>query len=138
MVTKAAIEPVWYLPGVAKRFGCSGTDLRRGLFEEAGGMAERDPYLDQLAQQALDADTLEGKGFLRQVFYERVIITRFRSRTSPEPAHVGHRSVGICPRPRHMGHGRFTAKPPCPNETTPRPLHSGHVLSDAPGAAPLP
>jgi GTP cyclohydrolase II len=23
MVTKAAIEPVWYLPGVAKRFGCS-------------------------------------------------------------------------------------------------------------------
>ena len=24
MVTKAAIEPVWYLPGVAKRFGCSG------------------------------------------------------------------------------------------------------------------
>jgi hypothetical protein len=23
VVTKAAIEPVWYLPGVAKRFGCS-------------------------------------------------------------------------------------------------------------------
>ena len=23
LVTKAAIEPVWYLPGVAERFGCS-------------------------------------------------------------------------------------------------------------------
>ncbi len=38
MVTKVAIEPVWYLPGVAKRFGCSETDLRRVLFEETGGM----------------------------------------------------------------------------------------------------
>jgi len=38
MVTKAAIEPVWWLPGVAKRFGCSETDLRRVLFEETGGM----------------------------------------------------------------------------------------------------
>jgi GTP cyclohydrolase II len=38
VVTKAAIEPVWYLPGVAKRFGCSEADLRRILFEETGGM----------------------------------------------------------------------------------------------------
>ena len=38
MVTKAAVEPVWYLPGVARRFGCSETDLRRVLFEETGGM----------------------------------------------------------------------------------------------------
>ncbi len=37
-VTKVAIEPVWYLPGVAKRFGISTTDLRRGLFEQTGGM----------------------------------------------------------------------------------------------------
>jgi len=37
-VTKAAIEPVWYLPGVAKRFGCSEAALRRTLFEETGGM----------------------------------------------------------------------------------------------------
>lgn len=37
-VTKAAIEPVWYLPGVAQRFGCSENDLRRALFEETGGM----------------------------------------------------------------------------------------------------
>jgi len=38
LVTKAAIEPVWYLPGVARRFGCSEADLRRVLFEETGGM----------------------------------------------------------------------------------------------------
>jgi GTP cyclohydrolase II len=38
MVTKAAIEPVWHLPGVAHRFGCTETDLRRVLFEETGGM----------------------------------------------------------------------------------------------------
>jgi GTP cyclohydrolase II len=38
MVTKAAIEPVWWLPGVARRFGCTETDLRRVLFEETGGM----------------------------------------------------------------------------------------------------
>ena len=48
------------------------------LIEEAGGMAERDPYLDQLAQQVLHADTLEEKVFLMQVFYERLIIPRFR------------------------------------------------------------
>jgi GTP cyclohydrolase II len=38
LVTKAAIEPVWHLPGVAQRFGCTDTDLRRVLFEETGGM----------------------------------------------------------------------------------------------------
>ena len=48
------------------------------LIHEAGGMAERDPYLDRLAQQVLDADTLEEKVFLMQVFYERLIIPRFR------------------------------------------------------------
>jgi GTP cyclohydrolase II len=38
VVTKAAVEPVWWLPGVAKRFNCSEADLRRVLFEETGGM----------------------------------------------------------------------------------------------------
>lgn len=38
VVTKAAIEPVWWLPGVAKRFGVDEGDLRRVLFEETGGM----------------------------------------------------------------------------------------------------
>ena len=37
-VTKAAIEPVWFLPGIAERFGVSESDLRRGLFEYTGGM----------------------------------------------------------------------------------------------------
>ena len=37
-VSKAAIEPVWYLPGVAERFGISESDLRRILFEDTGGM----------------------------------------------------------------------------------------------------
>jgi GTP cyclohydrolase II len=37
-VTKVAIEPVWYLPGVAKRFGVTESVLRRSLFEQTGGM----------------------------------------------------------------------------------------------------
>lgn len=37
-VIKAAVEPVWYLPGIAKRFEIDETDLRRGLFEHTGGM----------------------------------------------------------------------------------------------------
>lgn len=38
VVTKAAIEPVWYLPGIARRLGVSESDLRRALFEQTGGM----------------------------------------------------------------------------------------------------
>lgn len=37
-VTKIAVEPVWWLPGVAKRFGVSEAVLRKTLFEETGGM----------------------------------------------------------------------------------------------------
>ena len=37
-VTKAAIEPVWYLPGIAERFGVTENTLRRSLFEHSGGM----------------------------------------------------------------------------------------------------
>ena len=37
-VTKAAIEPVWFLPGIAQRFGVSESDLRQGLFEHTGRM----------------------------------------------------------------------------------------------------
>src|ERR671932_2304005 len=48
------------------------------LVEEAGGTAERDPHLDKLAQMTLEAETLEEKVFLMQVFYERLIIPRFR------------------------------------------------------------
>jgi len=38
VVTKIAIEPVWYLPGIAKRFGIDEADLRRALFQETGGI----------------------------------------------------------------------------------------------------
>ena len=37
-VTKAAVEPVWHLPGIADRFGIAEADLRRALFEHSGGM----------------------------------------------------------------------------------------------------
>lgn len=36
-VTKFAVEPVWYLPGVAERFGIDEASLRRALFEHTGG-----------------------------------------------------------------------------------------------------
>ena len=48
------------------------------LAAEAGGTSERDPHLDELAHQVLEADTLEEKVFMMQVFYERLIIGRFR------------------------------------------------------------
>ncbi|EGF82501.1 hypothetical protein BATDEDRAFT_29548 [Batrachochytrium dendrobatidis JAM81] len=38
MVVKAAVEPVWFLPGIAERFKCDETTLRRCLFEDTGGM----------------------------------------------------------------------------------------------------
>jgi GTP cyclohydrolase II len=37
-VTKAAIDPVWHLPGIAARFKVSEDKLRRTLFEQTGGM----------------------------------------------------------------------------------------------------
>lgn len=37
-VTKVAIEPVWYLPGIAERFSTDEHALRRALFEQTGGM----------------------------------------------------------------------------------------------------
>jgi GTP cyclohydrolase II len=37
-VTKIAVEPVWWLPGVAQRFKVTEAELRRALFEETGGM----------------------------------------------------------------------------------------------------
>jgi GTP cyclohydrolase II len=37
-VTKAAVDPVWYLPGIARRFHMDESTLRRTLFEQTGGM----------------------------------------------------------------------------------------------------
>ena len=67
-----------------------------------------------------------------------LIMRRFSTFTSPAPWQVGQRDDGTLPLPRHAGHGRFTANPPWPNEIVPRPRHSEHVLTVAPGAAPDP
>jgi GTP cyclohydrolase II len=37
-VAKVAVDPVWYLPGIAERFGVTETSLRRTLFEQTAGM----------------------------------------------------------------------------------------------------
>lgn len=37
-VQKVAVEPVWYLPGVAERFGITEQDLRQALFQDTNGM----------------------------------------------------------------------------------------------------
>ena len=58
------------------------------LIGEAGGPTERDPYLDKLATIFLGLDSLEEKVFLMQVFFERMIIPRFRliARSAPDRA----------------------------------------------------
>jgi hypothetical protein len=48
------------------------------LIGQIGGEGERDPHLDKLGHMFLEADTLEEKVFLMQVFFERLIIPRFR------------------------------------------------------------
>jgi 1,2-phenylacetyl-CoA epoxidase catalytic subunit len=48
------------------------------LSKEAGGTSEPDPYLDELVKMTLEAETLEEKVFQMQVFFERLIIPRFR------------------------------------------------------------
>src|SRR5215467_14097252 len=37
-VMKAAIDPVWYVPGIAERFRVTESELRHGLHEQTGGM----------------------------------------------------------------------------------------------------
>jgi GTP cyclohydrolase II len=37
-VTKVALEPVWYLPGIAKRLNVDEGELRKILFQQTGGM----------------------------------------------------------------------------------------------------
>ena len=56
------------------------------LVGEAGGPTERDPHLDKLANIFLGLDSLEEKVFLMQVFFERMIIPRFRliARSAPD------------------------------------------------------
>jgi hypothetical protein len=58
------------------------------LVELAGGMGERDPYLDRMAKIVIGADTLEEKVFLMQVFFERLIIPKFRMIAKSSPGTV--------------------------------------------------
>src|SRR3954453_13679022 len=58
------------------------------LMHEAGGEAERDPYLDKLAAMFLALDPLEEKVFLMQVFFERLIIPRFRMIAAASPGTI--------------------------------------------------
>jgi GTP cyclohydrolase II len=37
-VTKAALDPVWYLPAIAERFKVTEGELRKTLFQQTGGM----------------------------------------------------------------------------------------------------
>ena len=48
------------------------------LIGQVGGEGERDPHLDTLGHMFLEADSLEEKVFLMQVFFERLIIPRFK------------------------------------------------------------
>jgi GTP cyclohydrolase II len=37
-ITKVALEPVWFLPGIAERIGTTEGELRKILFQQTGGM----------------------------------------------------------------------------------------------------
>jgi hypothetical protein len=58
------------------------------LVAEAGGSGERDPYLDKMATLVIGSDTLEEKVFLMQVFFERLIIPKFRMIAKSSPGTV--------------------------------------------------
>jgi hypothetical protein len=58
------------------------------LIGQVGGEGERDPYLDELAHMFLEADLLEEKVFLMQVFFERLIIPKFRAIAKSSPGTV--------------------------------------------------
>jgi hypothetical protein len=58
------------------------------LVGEIGGTAEEDPHLTQLARITIDADTLEEKVFLMQVFFERLIIPKFKAIARATPGTV--------------------------------------------------
>ena len=58
------------------------------LISQVGGTAERDPHLAKLARITIDADTLEEKVFLMQVFFERLIIPKFKAIARATPGTV--------------------------------------------------
>ncbi len=55
------------------------------LAKEAGGVCEPDPYLQQLGQLTMGADTIEEKIWLLQVAFEGLVIPRFHQIASAAP-----------------------------------------------------
>src|SRR5947208_13232708 len=58
--------------------------------------------------------------------------------TRPWPAHFGHGSLIVWPRPWHCGQVRSIEKKPCVARTLPWPLHIEQVTGWVPGLAPVP
>jgi len=58
------------------------------LIEQAGGDGERDPHLEKMATLVIGSDTLEEKVFLMQVFFERLIIPKFKMIAKATPGTV--------------------------------------------------
>jgi hypothetical protein len=58
------------------------------LIVETGGEGERDPHLDRMVSLVIGAETLEEKVFLMQVFFERLIIPKFRMIAKASPGTV--------------------------------------------------
>ena len=124
------------------------------LVGEAGGTAERDPHLDNLAHMTLEADTLEEKVFLMQVFYERLIISalpadrplvaRDRARGSLQPPgdrrrHPSRRGMAyerVLLQERSQEderEARRRCEPPAARVRGPRPLAPERARVDRPG-----
>jgi GTP cyclohydrolase II len=78
-VMKAAIDPVWYLPGVARRFGIGESELRHSLHEHTGGM-----YPELISRPDL-------KVFLPPIGGSTIYCFG-------EPAHLGDRKVPLACR----------------------------------------
>jgi GTP cyclohydrolase II len=76
-VVKVAIDPVWYLPGIAERFGTSEMGLRRALFEQTGGMfPELVTRLDlQVFLPPIGGTTVYLFGEVEKLSNERTLIT---------------------------------------------------------------
>jgi GTP cyclohydrolase II len=53
VVTKVAVEPVWWLPGVAARFGCGEGELRRVLYPELVTRSDVEVFLPPIGGQTV-------------------------------------------------------------------------------------
>jgi hypothetical protein len=80
---KAAIDPVWYLPGIAARFGVTESALRRDLHEQTGGM-----YPDLVRRNDL-------KVFLPPIGGTTIYVFG-------DPASLATPNAGRLPRPRRV------------------------------------